>query len=138
MTSLSKCNVALDILISDNVGNSRKEHSSLDPIVNLSGPIIDHRCRCVCTTCLTALKNDHRPKFALSRGLWIGDVSPHLKCLWYFEKLLVACVRHNRCIFCVSKDLSKAGGMSKMVTNAITFSNLYQRYTLFFHLQLEI
>lgn len=138
MTSLSKCNVELDILISDNIGISRKEqHSSSDPIVDFNGPIIDHRCRYVCTTCLIALKNNHRPKFVLLRGLWIGDVPPQLKYLWYFKKLLIACVGHNKCIFCVSMGSSKVGGMSKMVENAITFSNLCQRYTLFFHL-LEI
>ena len=69
----------------------------------------------------TALKHNHKPKISLSRGLWIGAVPHQLKCLRYFERLLVAHVRHNRCVSCVSVGSAKINGMSKMVANAITF-----------------
>ena len=85
------------------------------------GPILETQCKHICKTCMTALKHNKKPKFSLSRGLWIGAVPPQLKCLRYFERLLVARVRHNRCVFCVSVGSSKINGMSKMVANAITF-----------------
>ena len=85
------------------------------------GSILDTQCKHICKTCMTTLKHNQKPKFSLSRGLWIGAVPPELKCLRYFERLLVTCVRHNRCVFCVSVGSSKINGMSKMVANAITF-----------------
>lgn len=93
----------------------------LDPIVEFYGPILETQCKHLWKPCMAALKHNHKPKFALSRGLWIGAVPPQLKCLQCFERLLVANVRHNRCVFHVSVGSSKINGMSKMVANAITF-----------------
>ncbi|KDR64876.1 hypothetical protein GALMADRAFT_47734, partial [Galerina marginata CBS 339.88] len=50
-------------------------------------------------------------------GFWIGEVPDVLKNLTYVEKLLIARVRHNRCIVKV------ASGRYKMRANAITFQN---------------
>ena len=122
LTELTKANVDLNILVADGSGFTRKErYSSLDPIVEFHGPILETQCKHICKTCMTALKHNKKPKFSLSRGLWIGAVPPQLKCLRYFERLLVARVRHNRCVFRVSVGSSKINGMSKMVANAITF-----------------
>ena len=70
--------------------------------MELSGLVIEKRCKFVCKSCINALKCHCKPKFALSKELWIGDVPHQLKCLRYFKRQLVACVRSNKCIFCVS------------------------------------
>lgn len=128
MKNVSETNIDLNILIADGRGFTRKERrSSLDPIAELDGPIIDQQCKYICKSCLTSLKRKREPKFALSRGLWIGEVPPQLKCLRYFERLLIARVRHNRCIFRVSMGSSNNTGMSKMIANAITFQQPVQK-----------
>jgi hypothetical protein len=53
----------------------------------------------------------------LANGMWIGQVPKELSDLSFAEQLLIARVRHNRCIVRVSS------GMHKMRANAITFSN---------------
>ena len=57
------------------------------------------------------------PLHALANGKWIGAVPNELSDLSFAEQLLVARVRHNRCIVRVSS------GMHKMRANAITFEN---------------
>jgi len=57
------------------------------------------------------------PTLALANGLWIGEIPDKLQDLTYAEQLLIARVHHNRCIVKVTS------GMSKMHTNAISFSN---------------
>ena len=57
------------------------------------------------------------PTLALANGLWIGEIPDELQDLTYAEQLLIARVRHNRCIVKVSS------GMYKMCANAISFSN---------------
>jgi len=57
------------------------------------------------------------PTLALANGLWVGDIPNELQNLTYAEQLLIARVRHNRCIVKVSS------GMSKMCANVISFSN---------------
>ena len=54
---------------------------------------------------------------ALANDLWIGNVPEELQGLTYAEKLLIARVRHNRCVIRVT------GGVHKMKANAITFAN---------------
>lgn len=54
---------------------------------------------------------------SLANGMWIGDIPHELSCLTYAEQLLIARVRHNRCIVRVSS------GMHKMRANAVTFAN---------------
>jgi len=61
------------------------------------------------------------PKFALAKGLWIGKVPEELQGLSFAEQLLIARVRHNRCIFRVAK------GMHKIIANAMTFEHPMQK-----------
>jgi hypothetical protein len=61
------------------------------------------------------------PKFALARGLWLGEISDELQQLSFAEKLLIGKVRHNRCVVHVAK------GMHKMVANAVTFEHPMQK-----------
>jgi len=63
------------------------------------------------------LKEGQTPPLALANNLWIGNIPEQLQGLTYAEKLLIARVRHNRCVVRVR------GGMHKMKANAITFAN---------------
>lgn len=101
--------------------------SEKDPIRCIPGPVMDRSCRHVCKPCQRAIRKGNVPKFALARGLWLGDVPQQLQCLKYFERLLVSRIRHNRCVFRVSTGSSKVNGMSKMVANAITFKHPVQK-----------
>ena len=69
--------------------------SSNDPIEDIPGPVLDPNCDSICKTCYAAVKKNKLPKFALARGLWIGNVPLQLQDLQYFERLLIARVRHN-------------------------------------------
>src|SRR6202040_4144000 len=71
-----------------------------------------------CPICVESLEKKKMPILALANGLWVGKIPDELKDLTYAEQLLIARVRHNRCIV---KVLS---GMFKMRANAISFSNL--------------
>jgi len=122
----------LDVLLKDTTGMTKMQRLSPDdPIQDIPGPVLDHNCSSVCKTCHAALKRNRLPKFALARGLWIGDVPLELQNLQYFERLLIARVRHNRFVFRVSSGSSKFEGMSKMVANAITFKHPVEKiYTI--------
>src|SRR3984893_1922369 len=61
------------------------------------------------------------PKFALARGLWLGEIPEELQQLSFAEKLLVSRVRHNRCVVRVGK------GMHKMIANAVMFEHPMQK-----------
>jgi hypothetical protein len=54
---------------------------------------------------------------SLANGKWLGKIPEALKDLSYTEQLIIARIRHNRCIVRVSS------GMHKMRANAITFAN---------------
>jgi hypothetical protein len=90
---------------------------STDPVRELKGPILAPGCSRVCPTCVESLEKKKMPILALANGLWIGKIPDELKDLTYAEQLLIARVRHNRCIVKVSS------GMFKMRANAISFSN---------------
>jgi hypothetical protein len=110
--------IDFDILKRQGEGITHKEHkSSSDSIVELDGPIIDDRCKNLCKPCISSLKKGHIPLLALVNDLWIGNAPEELQGLTYAEKLLIARVRHNRCVIRVT------GGMHKMKANAITFAN---------------
>lgn len=99
-------------------GSTRKERMMpSQPIVDLTGPIMDATCKHVCDDCHGFLAKDRLPVNALANGLWIGAVPPSLQGLTYAEKVLIARVRHNRCVVKVQS------GMWKMHANAVTFSN---------------
>jgi hypothetical protein len=99
-------------------GVTRKTRcKSSDPVRELRGPILAPDCSRVCPTCVESLENKKMPTLALANGLWVGKIPDELKDLTYAEQLLIARVRHNRCIVKVSS------GMFKMRANAISFSN---------------
>ena len=99
-------------------GVTRKARcKSSDPVRELRGPILAPDCNRVCPICIESLDKNKVPTLALANGLWVGKIPDELKDLTYAEQLLIARVRHNRCIVKVSS------GMSKMCANAISFSN---------------
>jgi len=99
-------------------GVTRKARcKSSDPVKELRGPILAHGCSRVCPICVESLEKKKMPTLALANGLWVGNIPDELHDLTYAEQLLIARVRHNRCIVKVSS------GMSKMHANVISFSN---------------
>ena len=99
-------------------GVTRKARSkNSDPVRELKGPVLASHCNKVCPVCVDSLDKKKMPTLALANGLWIGDIPSELQDLTYAEQLLIAKVRHNRCIVKVSS------GMFKMRANAISFSN---------------
>ena len=99
-------------------GVTRKVRSKCsDPVKELRGPILAPDCSRVCPICVESLEKKKMPILALANGLWVGKIPNELKDLTYAEQLLIARVRHNRCIVKVSS------GMFKMCANAISFSN---------------
>ena len=99
-------------------GVTRKARCKSSDLVNeLRGPILAPNCDRVCPLCVESLEKNKVPTLALANGLWVGKIPDELRDLTYAEQLLIARVRHNRCIVKVSS------GMSKMRANAISFSN---------------
>ena len=95
----------------------RARYKTSDSVKELKGPILAPGCSRVCFTCIESLDKKKMPTLALANGLWIGEIPDELQGLTYAEQLLIARVRHNRCIVKVSS------GMHKMRANAISFSN---------------
>ena len=121
MTNFDSLHFNNNLLLPETWGNfgvTRQErNSTLQPIQEISGPVLDIKCSKVCKSCVDSLLNNKTPQHALANGIWLGDVPNELKDLRYAEKLIIARVRHNRCIVRVSS------GMHKMRANAILFSN---------------
>ncbi|KAJ7260729.1 hypothetical protein C8J57DRAFT_1072406 [Mycena rebaudengoi] len=77
-------------------GVTRAERSAVDePIVGLSGPVIDDTCDSVCKECTKAMHAGKRPLKSLANRLWIGRVPWQLKDLSFAERMLIARVRHK-------------------------------------------
>ena len=77
-------------------GFTRKEQKfPTEPIAELEGNIIDPSCHYICSSCKKSLRHRKIPKFALAKGLWLGEVPEELQHLSSAEKLLVGRVRHN-------------------------------------------
>ena len=76
---------------------------------------IDHKCNKVCNDCRASLRLGKVPKYALAKGLWLGPVPEVLSSLRYFERMLIARVRHSCCSIKVSS------GMRKMKAHAIAY-----------------
>ena len=106
----------INLLKTDGVTRKARCKSS-DPVSELRGPILAPDCDRVCPLCVESLEKNKVPTLALANGLWVGKIPDELRDLTYAEQLLIARVRHNRCIVKVSS------GMSKMHANAISFSN---------------
>src|ERR1700723_527368 len=115
-----------DLSILNVIGMTKAERkNSTDPVKDLTGNILDTDCEHICHSCSKDILENKLPRHSLANGLWIGKVPPQLQNLTYTESLLIARVRHNRCV----KQVSSGG--SKLHSNAITFANptpkIYQR-----------
>ncbi|KAJ7697468.1 hypothetical protein B0H17DRAFT_928468 [Mycena rosella] len=115
LTLLSSYEGSLALLI--RAGVTRKERFSLsEPIEELTGPVLAEGCHHICVDCEMCLNNGVIPKHALVRYNWIGEAD-QLKGLTYAEGILIARVRHNRCVVRVNS------GRVRMSANAIMFSH---------------
>ena len=102
-----------------NVGVTKIERRwDSDRISDIQGPVLETTCSKICSSCLDNLIKGKTPQHSLANGLWLREIPEQLKHLTFAEKLLIARVRHNRCVVRVSS------GMHKMRANAIVFSNL--------------
>ena len=106
----------LDILVRPFVTQVERK-STCEPVTQLLGPVLLPESDKICMKCHSSLKRRKIPVMSLANGHWIGEVPDALQGLSFTEQLLVARVRHNRCIIRVSS------GMHKMRANAITFAN---------------
>ena len=116
MKKLSETSANLDLLVGEEVTRCPRK-TSKDPIKEIAGPIIDPSCEFICTTCEGQLLNDRVPLNALANGLWLGAIPPELSNLTFAEQMMIAHIRHNRCLVRVSS------GRTKMIANCIMFSN---------------
>ncbi|KAJ7442870.1 hypothetical protein FB451DRAFT_1001872, partial [Mycena latifolia] len=115
LTPLSKYEGSLALLIRKGV--TRKERFSLsNPIEELEGPVLAEGCKNICVDCETCLDNGVIPRTALVRHNWIGAVPAQLQDLTYAEGIMIARIRHNRCVVRVNS------GRVRMSANAIMFS----------------
>ncbi|THU94771.1 hypothetical protein K435DRAFT_667792 [Dendrothele bispora CBS 962.96] len=91
--------------------------SSMDPIKGSEEPILAPGCTDICNDCETILDKGSIPINSLANGQWIGIVPNELQGLTYAESLLVARIRHNRCVVRVKS------GRGKLIANAVMFAN---------------
>ncbi|KAG6915604.1 hypothetical protein DXG01_010807, partial [Tephrocybe rancida] len=104
-------------------GVTRAERKTLtQPVKDIGGPVLDHACSMVCSSCRSSLLKGNVPADALARGTWIGPVPNVLKCLSFAEQLLVSKVRRSMCYARVS-----ASGLHKMKAHVIAFEAPVQR-----------
>ncbi|KAJ7109038.1 hypothetical protein C8R43DRAFT_905040 [Mycena crocata] len=115
LTTLTKFEGSLGLLIRPGV--TRKERfRSADPIEEMEGPVLADDCKHICVDCEICLTNGIIPRTALVRHNWIGKVPDQLRGLTYAEGIMIARVRHNRCVVRVNS------GRVRMSANAIMFS----------------
>ena len=123
LLDLSLLNINLSVLNTAGLGFTRKERKNLaEPISELDGPVIDTSCGYICISCKDKVRHRKLPKFALARGLWLGEIPNELQQLSIAKKLLIGKVRHNRCVVRVAK------GMHKMIANCVAFEHPMQKY----------
>src|SRR6266478_5064490 len=116
MSKLKDFTGNLNILKAIGLTRSERNNAS-DPIKDIYGPIIDGDCEHICDACSKYLLKGNIPPHSLANGLWIGKVPSELQNLTYTEDLLIARVRHNKCVIQVSS------GGKKLQCNAICFEN---------------
>jgi hypothetical protein len=104
-------------LLPNNINITRKERfKKEDPVEALDGPPLAHMCDKICPDCETSLTKNKVPTNSLANYLWIGEVPAVLSILTYAERMMVTCIRHNRCVVRVNS------GRGKMTSNAVMFS----------------
>lgn len=105
-------------LLPNDLSITRKErHAVNEPLSPIEGAVIANACQSVCRACRASLEKDKVPKNSLANMLWLGEVPQCLKNLTYAERMMVARIRHNRCVIRVNS------GRAKMTSNAIMFSS---------------
>ncbi|KAJ7261555.1 hypothetical protein C8J57DRAFT_1071826, partial [Mycena rebaudengoi] len=110
--------LVLDWSLLEEPGVTRTERFYLDdPIECIPGPVLAPNCDSVCRECEASMRRSKRPIDSLANYMWIGEVPWQLKDLSFAERMLVARVRHNRCVVRVSS------GRGKLSSNAISFAN---------------
>ena len=114
---LENVSINFDILESSYNITRKERRTNHDPIVCLDGPVLEPSLRHICARCQKLLTAGKLPKFSLANGMWLGNLPQELADLTFAEQLLVARVRHNRCLVRVSS------GWHKMTANAISFAN---------------
>ncbi|KAJ6534303.1 hypothetical protein B0H19DRAFT_851249, partial [Mycena capillaripes] len=115
LTLLADFPGSLDILCAQGVTRKQRFHSN-DPIEECEGPVLADGCRHLCVECEHALATSSIPKNALAKHCWLGAVPPELQDLTYAERVMIAKVRHNRCVIRVNS------GRVRMHANAIMFA----------------
>lgn len=113
---LSSCK-NIDLLASSADATRKTRVRAGDPISAIAGPVLASGCTSVCEDCHASLEASKIPLFSLTNYLWLGDVPAELQDLSYAEKILIARVRHNRCVVRVQ------AAAHKMAANAISFAN---------------
>ena len=116
MKPLRETKANLNLLVSTGFTRCPRKNDK-DPIVEITGPIVDPSCDFICVPCKDQLLNDKVPHNALAKGLWVGQIPPELSNLTFAEQMMIARIRHNRCLVRVSS------GHAKMIANCIMFSN---------------
>jgi hypothetical protein len=114
---LKDTSVNLDILHCPYNITKKERKTENDPVKCLDGPVIEPNLQHICARCKKSMTAGKVPKFSLANGMLLGQVPPELEDLTFAEQLLVARVRHNRCLVRVSS------GWHKMTANAISFAN---------------
>lgn len=109
--------IDLSILIPEEDMTRKERHSELDPIEAVIEPLIDNTVSKICGSCLSSLQHKKIPLMSPANGLWIGEVPEVLRNLSFAEQMLIARIRHNRCLVRVSS------GRAKMIANCIMFAN---------------
>jgi hypothetical protein len=113
LSKLDEITYSLDPLIRNGVTAVERKFET-DNVIEKAVPILDPECHSLCRSCAKYLEKEICPPMALANGLWLGKILPELSGLTFVEKLLISCVRHNRCIVKV------AAGRWKMRANAIS------------------
>ncbi|KAF8142541.1 hypothetical protein K438DRAFT_1631655, partial [Mycena galopus ATCC 62051] len=115
LTEMDNTAVNWDLLKVPGVTRKERLHQE-DPITDLDGPVLADDCDRVCVDCESNLLKGVVPVRSLANNIWIGRVPWQLRDLSFAEKMLIARVRHNRCVVRV------ASGRGKMSANAIMFA----------------
>ncbi|KAJ7831944.1 hypothetical protein B0H14DRAFT_3087820 [Mycena olivaceomarginata] len=108
LTPLSQYTGNFNLLVRPGV--TRRERGSA------SDPIESDGCTDLCVDCQLFLDTGLVPKLALARHNWIGSVPNVLKDLSFAECMMIAKIRHNRCVVRVNS------GRVRVSANAIMFS----------------
>ena len=106
----------LNILIVKGITRQERK-SDLDTIEDINGPILDNKCSHICFFCAESIQQHTIPLNSLANSLWIGDIPSQLQNLSFAERMMIARIRHNKCLLRVSS------GRAKMTANVIMYSN---------------